>query len=352
MAEPWKVLVVDDEEDIHRITNLVLKRSVWRERSFSLTSCYTAKEAQAMLQNYDEHQFHVALVDVVMESDHAGLELCKWIRANLPRTLRIVLRTGQAGIAPEEKVLNDYDIDFYLSKEEVNERLLYSVIRSCLRSAQDIGTLVALGGQLRSLTTALRDVASVDELLGVMRNTLQFLEHKHGVRFAFVSDINRPAKNAYISVTLRSMGSPLDAQRALDALGKAHEQKLSVDSVHAGNLVGLQPTQLVLPTRVTGSHAERGIWARLTTWFRAREKYDMSSAVLGGLIVDMPADKIAGRQYDDLVHDLRLFMENWQLVYGILLAQENIARLRSLDAEAFWQIQQRDGGRGEVGSNP
>ena len=78
-------------------------------------------------------------------------DLCNWIRENKSRSLRIVLRTGQAGAAPEEKVLNEYDIDYYLSKAEVTEKSLYNVVRAGLRSSLDLETLRVVGEQLKNL---------------------------------------------------------------------------------------------------------------------------------------------------------------------------------------------------------
>src|SRR5262249_57227589 len=124
MAAAWNVLVVDDEEDVHRITRLAMKRKSWRGLPIELTSARSAKEAQQM-RLADERRFHCALVDVVMESSIAGLELCEFIRSNTARSTRIILRTGQPGVAPPERVLNEYDIDYYLAKTEVTEERLY-----------------------------------------------------------------------------------------------------------------------------------------------------------------------------------------------------------------------------------
>src|SRR4051794_34639722 len=118
MAATWNVLVVDDSEDMHDVTRLALKRKTWRGRRIALTHAMSGREARELLQR-GEQNFHCALVDVVMESSHAGLELCDFIRSNLPRPLRIVLRTGQPGVAPPQQVMNDYDIDYYLAKPEV-----------------------------------------------------------------------------------------------------------------------------------------------------------------------------------------------------------------------------------------
>ncbi len=147
MAEPWSILVVDDEQDVHAVTTLALKRRVWRGREFHLQHAHSAAEARDILKSYG-HRFHVAIVDVVMESDDAGLELCRYIRANFAATIRIILRTGQPGVAPEEQILETYDIDHYLAKSEATDSRLFSLIRSCLKTFEDVTALEAANATL------------------------------------------------------------------------------------------------------------------------------------------------------------------------------------------------------------
>ena len=75
---PWQVLVVDDDEAIHEVTRLVLKTLTFDRRSLELTHAYSAQEAQELLSK--PNQFAVLLLDVVMENEHAGLDLVTYIR--------------------------------------------------------------------------------------------------------------------------------------------------------------------------------------------------------------------------------------------------------------------------------
>ena len=104
------ILVVDDDEDIHEVTRIALRHRKWRGKPFVVASAHSGAEAREMLASAGS-DWHVALVDVVMETQRSGLDLCEHIRASHPPTLRIVLRTGQPGAAPENDVLEDYDID-------------------------------------------------------------------------------------------------------------------------------------------------------------------------------------------------------------------------------------------------
>ena len=112
---PWRVLVVDDDQDIHHVTRLVLSNFEFEHRYVELTHVYSAQEAIELLEQ--DSTFAVALVDVVMETNHAGLMLIKHIREQIDNhDIRLILRTGQPGEAPEESIIRDYDINDYKNK--------------------------------------------------------------------------------------------------------------------------------------------------------------------------------------------------------------------------------------------
>ncbi|MCP4992853.1 MAG: DUF3369 domain-containing protein [Gammaproteobacteria bacterium] len=137
---PWKLLLVDDEDDIHRITELNLKGFQYAGRGLSLIKAHSASEARSILKNEDD--IAVALIDVVMENDEAGLELVKYIRDDLDyQLIRLFIRTGQPGMAPERFVIDHYDIDGYSEKTELTAQRLYTMVRSALKSYRDIKTI-------------------------------------------------------------------------------------------------------------------------------------------------------------------------------------------------------------------
>ena len=153
MQRNWNILVVDDEADVHTATQLALKYTTWKGRSFQITSAHSGEEATQLLSQdrTAAQNFDVAIVDVVMETDDAGLRLCEFIRQELSRSLRIILRTGQPGVAPEERILNDYDIDYYLSKGEVTKDRLFATVRACLRQLSRYFHHYAGGGSASEL---------------------------------------------------------------------------------------------------------------------------------------------------------------------------------------------------------
>lgn len=129
----WKILIVDDEKEIHMVTTHVLKDFHFKDRGLDFLHAYSAAEAKQVLKEHPD----VALIflDVVMETDDAGLKLIEWIRDFLQnRFTRIVLRTGQPGLAPEKDVIINYDIDDYRSKTELTAVRLFTTTVASLRA--------------------------------------------------------------------------------------------------------------------------------------------------------------------------------------------------------------------------
>jgi len=134
---PWKVVIVDDEKDIHSITKMALKRFTLDGRGLIFLHAYSAEEARQVLST--EQDIALVFLDVVMETDDAGLKLAKWIREEIEnRLIRIVLRTGQPGQAPEEQVIVEYDINDYKEKTELNRKKLFTTVFSALRAYRDL----------------------------------------------------------------------------------------------------------------------------------------------------------------------------------------------------------------------
>jgi response regulator RpfG family c-di-GMP phosphodiesterase len=134
---PWKVLLVDDEPDIHDITKLTLSRFRLDERSLTFLHAYSGAEAKEILAR--ETDIALVFLDVVMEQEDSGLEVARWMRKDLDNQFsRIVLRTGQPGQAPEERVIVDYDINDYKEKTELDRTKLFTTTFAALRAYRDI----------------------------------------------------------------------------------------------------------------------------------------------------------------------------------------------------------------------
>lgn len=132
-VDPWLVLVVDDDRAVHDATSYALDRFSVDGRPIELVTAYSARAAFDILA--ERRDIAVALVDVVMETEHAGLDLVDAIRGDLKLDkLRIILRTGQPGTAPELDVIRRYDINDYRSKAELTAHRLQSSVINALRT--------------------------------------------------------------------------------------------------------------------------------------------------------------------------------------------------------------------------
>ncbi|HEX8480083.1 MAG TPA: phosphodiesterase, partial [Telluria sp.] len=119
----WRVLIVDDDVDVHAVTRLALRNVSFKGRELELFSAYSGVEGFQILR--DTPDIALVLLDVVMETDDAGLILARRIREELSNQIvRVVLRTGQPGQAPEQRVIIEYDINDYKAKTELTTQKL------------------------------------------------------------------------------------------------------------------------------------------------------------------------------------------------------------------------------------
>ncbi len=137
---PWKILVVDDDESVLQITALVLADLTFRGRPVELVERRSGEAALKTLQA--DPEIALVLLDVVMESTDAGLRTVKAIREEMQNSaVRIVLRTGQPGSAPERDVVMLYEIDGYELKTGLTSQSLLTVVVSALRAYDLIRTM-------------------------------------------------------------------------------------------------------------------------------------------------------------------------------------------------------------------
>jgi diguanylate cyclase (GGDEF)-like protein len=133
---PWRVLIVDDDEQVHLVTRYALRGQKILGRRVEFDSAYSASEARARLA---EQRYSLILLDVVMETEDAGLRLIGEIRERFEDpAVRIVLRTGQPGLAPELQIIQHYDINDYRAKSELTTERLVTSLTAALRAYQQI----------------------------------------------------------------------------------------------------------------------------------------------------------------------------------------------------------------------
>ncbi|WP_339677099.1 DUF3369 domain-containing protein [uncultured Zhongshania sp.] len=170
--KPWKLLVVDDEEEVHSVTNLALDGFEFASRPLQIIDAYSGAEAKKIMA--EENDIAMILLDVVMETEQAGLDVVKYIRDELGnRFVRIILRTGQPGQAPEYKVITEYDINDYKQKTELTREKMFTLVYTSLSCYRD---MMALEANRHGLEKVIEASARIFELRSLEQFTQGVLE--------------------------------------------------------------------------------------------------------------------------------------------------------------------------------
>ena len=189
-AGRWKLLIVDDEPEVHRITKLVLKDKIFFGRRLEFLDARTVSECMDKLRSHPD--VTVVLLDVVMETDDAGLRLVKWIRDDLGNgAVRIILRTGQPGRAPEERVIVEYEINDYKEKTELTAEKLFSAVVNAIRSYRYIREIQGSRHGMEMILNAAPDLFKLQSLKlfasGVLTQLISLLSATQDAAFIDIS---------------------------------------------------------------------------------------------------------------------------------------------------------------------
>ena len=140
-APRWKIAIIDDDQAVHDGTRFALYDYKLNAQRIEILSAHSAAEGRELLRAHPD--IAVVLLDVVMETEDAGLDLVDYIRTELKNeTVRIILRTGQPGQAPERRVIIDYDINDYKAKTELTADKLFTTLTAALRAYQQLQRMV------------------------------------------------------------------------------------------------------------------------------------------------------------------------------------------------------------------
>jgi diguanylate cyclase (GGDEF)-like protein len=162
----WNILIVDDDEEIHTVTRLALSGLTVLDRQLHFIHAHTGEQAKRILAEQGR-DIAIILLDVVMETDDAGLEVVKYLRETLKISEpRIILRTGQPGFAPEEYVIKTYDINDYKTKTELTRAKLLTAVFSSIRSYQQILTINQSRLGLQKIIHSAADLLEIHSIKG------------------------------------------------------------------------------------------------------------------------------------------------------------------------------------------
>ncbi|RUO38696.1 response regulator [Aliidiomarina shirensis] len=254
LNERWKILIVDDEPEVHAVTRLALSDFQFLGRGLEFYSAESGEAGCALMREHPDAA--IILLDVVMETDDAGLKVARYIREELDNHfIRIILRTGQPGQAPERTVIINYDINDYKSKTELTAQKLFTAVMSSLRSYRDIMSIEHSRRGLEKILQSSTDLfseQSIDNFVDGLVQQLSWLiggarqvlyaevdpDHNPGqftVRAAFGEEadimVGRPIK----------AGLPIEALRELEQVVRTRKPFFSDDIAIVYSLSGARP---------------------------------------------------------------------------------------------------------------
>lgn len=311
-AGGWKILIVDDEPSIHDITKLALRDIHYDGQGLNLLHAYSAEEARATLAN--EPNIALVLLDVVMENERAGLDVVHYIRQTLGNTLvRIILRTGQPGQAPEREVIQNFDINDYKEKTELTADKLFTVVISALRAYRDLTRIERSRQGLEKIVEASSHLFSQSSLerffAGVLEQMLSLINIESDALFGL--NIHSARKR--------------DANRSVEGLNI-----MAGTGIHASKIG--QPVNTVLPRSIL-QHLETAQQDRCHVYEGDHSILyirDHSLIFIDGI---QPIDDIQRTLLDIFCRNVSIAFENLLLDEEVLDTQKEIACMLGTTAE-------------------
>jgi len=212
----WKILVVDDDEEVHAITRAVLKGFEFEGKDLSLIHAYSGSEAKQRLQEHPDTA--LILLDVVMETDDAGLTFVKYVRNELQnKMVRIVLRTGQPGQAPQREVVVELDINDYKEKTELTVDKLFTTVIASIRSYRDLVNIEKKRLVIEQNRKGLQQIIEASANLFEIRSLQDFAR---GALSQLISILNLNKNSLYLQIDGLSLSSSSDGLSVLAGTGK------------------------------------------------------------------------------------------------------------------------------------
>jgi response regulator RpfG family c-di-GMP phosphodiesterase len=200
----WKVLIADDEIDVHTLTKSVLKNFRYDGKSLEFLSSFNTEETIKILK--ENPDISLILLDVVMDSDDAGLNIVKIIREELKNDIiQIVLRTGQPGSAPEAEVVINYGINDYKEKTELTSKKLITTIVTSLRTYKTLNALEIAKKGLQKVIKSSDDsqniISSQLFIKGILTQIISLLKINHNsIVVEHLNGLNIEKKNAQYNI--------------------------------------------------------------------------------------------------------------------------------------------------------
>ena len=164
----WKILIIDDEPEVHLLTQTILRKVRFDGRPLSFLSSYDSESARDILQK--ESDIAIVLMDIIMEEEDSGLKLVKYIREDLGNKLtRIILRSGVPEEEPIKRIIVDYEINDYKEKIDLTTPRLFTSIIKSLRNYRDLKRKIEINREIEISRKKLTQVIQLSSNLFASR---------------------------------------------------------------------------------------------------------------------------------------------------------------------------------------
>jgi len=232
--EPWKILIVDDDDDVHQATVFALHDARILGRQLNFLHAYNSASALELLRETPD--VAVILLDVVMETEDAGLVIIGQIREELClKATRIILRTGQPGYAPDIEAITRFDINDYKTKAELNRSRLFTALTAAIRSYDQITRLDASRHGLEVILQGSSRFIAEQGMVAFASRVLEQTALLLGLEPVGVIGYCRPEETGERLVMLAAAGryqamlegreEGIDVERVRNCLGEAFREK-------------------------------------------------------------------------------------------------------------------------------
>jgi len=200
-SQSYKIIIADDDDEIHRVTKMILRDFEFEGRKLEFIDTYSGDETMKVIAQHPDTA--IILLDVVMERSHAGLEVVEHLRNVLKNNLtRIVLRTGQPGEAPEEKIIRDFDINDYRLKTELTVKRLNTTLYSALRNYRDLNRLEKHRNGLEKIIQTSARLFEHNTLKDFLLSILEELSNfnNEGTDMVYIREGSKTPSNGFVTM--------------------------------------------------------------------------------------------------------------------------------------------------------
>lgn len=153
----WKLLILDDDDDIHRSLRDVFSEFSFNEKKVTIFNAYSTADAISTMQEHPD--IAAVLLDIYMQESESGLTFVKYLRETLKNhSIQIIIFTEKnypAHPGLKNNIVLDYDIDDYIEKTDITPEKIFSIVVMALRSFQHLTQIEAAQKETQNIANAM-----------------------------------------------------------------------------------------------------------------------------------------------------------------------------------------------------